>query len=151
MEIGDEDDALDACEAADSCIQKYARTILERLRKELSSSAVTDNWLLRKLSEDGWWLRAKCAADVMANLSASSDPATWPEPFYIRDIFVWLPEERWGEVPACPTCGSRYRTTRKDRNLSVKKSVKCVTAPTALVCACDAIDCSWCRHAASAD
>ena len=106
VDVGEDDGALDYCEADNSCMKVYARTILERLRKELSSSSATDNWLLRKLKAEGWWLRAQCAGDVMAQLDAASDPASWPEPFYIRDIFVWLPESRWGEIPTCPTCDS---------------------------------------------
>jgi hypothetical protein len=104
----DEEGALDKAEASNSVMQMYARKILARLRDELSHQSATDDWLLRILQNNGWWLRAKNARDVMANLSAGSDPALWAEPFYHRDIFVWLPDMRWGEMPTCPTCGSNH-------------------------------------------
>ena len=61
--------------------------------------------MLHKLEDNGWLLRAKDGQDCMDKLPASSDPAGWLDPFYIRDIFVWLPDVRWGEMPACSTCG----------------------------------------------
>ena len=67
-------------------MQRYARKVLERLRTELSKGSATDDWLLRKLRENGWWLRAADARDQLLKLSASSDPAGWLDPFYLRDI-----------------------------------------------------------------
>ena len=104
----DEEGALDKAESSNCVMKIYARKILARLRDELSHKSATDNWLLRTLQNNGWWLRAKNARDVMANLSAGSDPALWAEPFYHRDIYVWLPDMRWGEMPTCPTCGSNH-------------------------------------------
>jgi hypothetical protein len=101
-EIEEEDDALDGLDSPESCMKIYSRAILERLRVELSTRSATDNWLLRKLKDGAWWLRAKDASDAMAQLGG--DPARWPEPFYLRDIYVHLPEVRWDEKPTCPTC-----------------------------------------------
>ena len=85
----------------------YSRKILERLRKELSSTGpATDNWLLRKLRENGWRLWAADARDTIMQLGADNDPAGWEQPFYIWDIFIWLPDVRWGEMPPCPHCCS---------------------------------------------
>ena len=104
VDIGGEERALDSTEHEDSVMQRYARKILERLRTELSKGSATDDWLLRKLRENGWWLRTADARDQLLKLSASSDPAGWLDPFYLRDIFVWLPDIRWGEMPTCPRC-----------------------------------------------
>ena len=101
-EVDDSGDALDPAE--DSVMRVYARKILLRLRAELSDRNATDNWLLRKLTDNSGWLRSADARDVLMRLSASSDPASWPDAFYIRDIFFWLPDVRWGEMPTCPRC-----------------------------------------------
>lgn len=105
-DVGEEEDALDKVEPESSVMKVYARSILERLREELSGKCTTKLWLLETLKASSWWLRAKCARDVMAQLQPASDPSAWPNPFYLRDIFIWLPEERWGEQPCCPTCDS---------------------------------------------
>lgn len=97
--IGEVDDsALDELDKVESALKIYAHKIYARLRDELSRGKSTDNWLLRQLRENGWWVRAKEAPDVMAGLHADSDPSGWPDPFYLRDIFVWMPDERWGEM-----------------------------------------------------
>lgn len=115
VDIGEKDGALDAIEVEDSVMKVYSRKILERLRKELSSTGpATDNWLLRKLRENGWRLRAADARDTMMQLGADSDPAGWEQPFYIRDIFIWLPDVRWGEMPPCPHCCSTTEVSRHD-------------------------------------
>ena len=104
-DIGDKDGALDGAEHSNSVMKQHARKIIERLRLELSKTGpAVDQWLLRKLRGNGWWLRASCARDVLAGMPASSDPESWPEPFYMRDIYVHLPHVRWGEMPTCPTC-----------------------------------------------
>ena len=104
-EIDEDNGRLDATEGTDSVMKMYARHVHERLRAELSSNgSATDNWLVQKLKDNGWWLRAADARDVMLRLSANSNPVDWATPFYIRDIFVWLPDVRWGETPICPNC-----------------------------------------------
>jgi hypothetical protein len=105
----------------------FARKILVRLRTELSDRNATDNWLLRKINENGGWLRAADARDVMMRLPASSDPAGWGDPFYIRDIFVWLPDVRWGEMPTCPRCLDKAEVHVHDYYLK-KPSRRCTAS-----------------------
>jgi hypothetical protein len=51
-DVGEDDEAVDrAVEAKDSIMSKYARSIMARLREELSSKSATDDWLLRKLMD----------------------------------------------------------------------------------------------------
>ena len=115
VDIGEKDGALDGMEPEDSAMKIYSKKIMERLRKELSTKgAATDNWLLRKLRENGWWLRAANARDTMMIFSASRDPSGWANPFYLRDIYIWLPDERWDEMPACPRCHSKTEVHRHD-------------------------------------
>ena len=57
------------------------------------------------------WLRAERAAWVKGRLSEAEMSSAglhlvdW-EPAYIRDVYVWLPDVRWGPkaMPCCPTC-----------------------------------------------
>jgi hypothetical protein len=116
--MGEEEDALDKVEPESSVMKVYARSILERLREELSGKCTTKLWLLETLKTSSWRLRAKCASDVMAKLQPASDPSAWPNPFYLRDIFIWLPEERWGEKPCCPTCDSNSDIHSHDYQLA---------------------------------
>ena len=85
---------------------KFARQILEQLRAELSASANAFDRkpVLSQLQSNGWWIRAADARDVMSKLSPASAPASWVDPFYLRDIHVHMPDVRWGEKPVCPTC-----------------------------------------------
>lgn len=107
VDIGEGDCALDAADPSGSMMSKYATKLMERLRQELSSmGASTDNWLLQRLKANGWWLKGADAHDIMMKHAADSDPACWPEPYYLRDIFVWLPDVRWGEMPPCPRCAA---------------------------------------------
>jgi hypothetical protein len=59
-------------------------------------------WLLELLNEEGsdWWLRAFCAQYVCQRLDIAHG-----EPGYYVDIYVWLPDVRWGVSVPCVTCG----------------------------------------------
>ena len=57
------------------------------------------------------WLRAQRAAWVKGRLSEAETRSAGLllvdfEPAYIRDVYVWLPDVRWGRdsMPCCPTC-----------------------------------------------
>ena len=57
------------------------------------------------------WLRAERAAWVKGRLSEAETRSAGLllvdfEPAYIRDVYVWLPDVRWGRdsMPCCPTC-----------------------------------------------
>ena len=101
---------------AESVMREYARGILVRLRTELhhSASANDNSWLLDKLRANGWWLRAEHARSVMEKLPANSNSKTWPDAFYMKDIYFWAPDVRWPDVVVtCPRCKSR-RTAPHD-------------------------------------
>jgi hypothetical protein len=58
--------------------------------------------LTRMLNDNDWWLRAVHAEQVCKLV----DVLYCDEPAYYRDIYVWLPDVRWGENPFCPECNS---------------------------------------------
>ena len=92
-------------EQATSIMSGFLKAVLERLKLETSSktAAQSDKWLLSmlKLNSSNWTLHASCAKIVCEKLCI-----TYNEPAYYRDIFVWLPELRWGKeaMPPCPHC-----------------------------------------------
>ena len=102
---GDDDTGVE------STMREYARDILKRLRLELKDDFDDkkdgSRWLLKELKANGWWIYAKHARSMMEQLSASSDPTKWADPFYYRDIFVFIPDVRWpDEQMRCPRCKS---------------------------------------------
>ena len=97
----------------DSHMKQYAKGILSRLKVELSEkfdAAKDTRWLLKKLGDNGWWLRAPHARSVMEKMKLTPENAKkLSDPFYIRDIFVYMPDVRWPEEkPRCPRCLSRH-------------------------------------------
>ena len=110
LEGDDDDDDEGTSSKVESPMTEYARGILKRLRLELKDGFDDKNdsrWLLKELKANGWWIYAAHARSTMEQLSASSDPTKWPDPFYYRDIFVFLPDVRWpDEQIRCPRCKS---------------------------------------------
>ena len=99
----DDDEQLANADSS-SVMGTYLKAVFDRLHSEVcgpaSRSAVEAKWLLAMLGkpEAEWWLRAGAARSVCAKLGIE-----YGEPAYYRDIYVWLPDVRWG-LEAMPTC-----------------------------------------------
>ena len=94
-------------DAEPSVMGEYLKAVFDRLRSETrekgegSTTALEEKWLVRMLEESEWWLRASRARSICSKLGLD-----YGEPSYYRDIYVWLPDERWGEEakPPCVEC-----------------------------------------------
>ena len=98
-------------------VRRIYAAVYARLQVELDKKGPpTDNWLVRHLRANGWWLRAGCAALVdgtlvlekgvrSAHFRVSVEPDAQAEVFYERDLLVCLPDEMWGMSLTCPSCG----------------------------------------------
>ena len=125
------DDEEDEDEAEYDCVSSvmgtYLKTVFDRLRTETTGEAsrnsLEQKWLLNMLKEQGanWWLSAARAKSICKKLGLE-----YGEPAYYRDIFVWLPDERWGAeaMPPCVKCGCAaevgvhgYQTTHYGRRI----------------------------------
>lgn len=101
----DDDEQLDDAEGG--VMATYLQAVFERLHSEVSGdtsrSALEHKWLLELLKAPGadWWLRAGLAEAICERLGIE-----FGEPSYYRDIYVWLPDVRWGELPPCVECHS---------------------------------------------
>lgn len=86
----------------DGVMNIYLKTIHRRLQEE-TKNKVSHN-LIQLLKENDWWLRSVHAPKVIKICGAPDE--LYDEPSYIRDIYVWLPDIRWGDVgtPPCPHC-----------------------------------------------
>ena len=110
-----EDDAPDepATEDGDETIikgtimHKYIHSIQDRLQVELSRNfgATDEPWLLNLLKASNWWIRKQKFKHVCTKLNLEFEQDQM-ESAYFRDVYVWLPDERWGKeyMPACPEC-----------------------------------------------
>jgi hypothetical protein len=93
-------DTLDAPET--SVINIYRRAIQARLKFEvLEDTRNEEMWLTEILNQNDWWIRHQQAESLCKKLDI-----LFEEIAYYRDIYVWLPEKRWGPVawPPCPSC-----------------------------------------------
>ena len=99
----DDDEQLNDAVDTGSVMGVFLEAALKRMQAETTGTRRGDAWLLQHLKEKEWWLRASRAKDVCAKLGID-----FGEPAYYRDVFVWLPDERWGmeATPACPSCRS---------------------------------------------
>ena len=93
----DDGDVLDY-----SVMNIYLQAIQSRLKYE--AKEVTPNeekWLRRHLDDNNWWILLVKAQWLCSKLNVKFE-----EPAYYRDVYVWLPEQRWGNVawPPCPSC-----------------------------------------------
>ena len=87
-------------------MQKYLRAIQIQLQKELSQDFVGHTWLRDDiLKENDWWIPKHKFRRVCGKLNVHFADDETEQP-YFRDVYVWLPDERWGKpcMPACPTC-----------------------------------------------
>lgn len=87
-------------------MQKYLRAIQIQLQKELSQDFVGHTWLRDDiLKENDWWIPKHKFRRVCGKLNVHFADDEMEQP-YFRDVYVWLPDERWGKpcMPACPTC-----------------------------------------------
>ena len=100
----DDDDEAGAFDGGDGdsdpgAMSVYRRAVFRRLKLECSAAHDVardgEKWLLGMLREEGseWWLRAWRARNVCAKLEL-----TYGEPAYYVDIWVWLPDMRWGDI-----------------------------------------------------
>lgn len=83
-------------------MQIYLRAVQSNLQKELLPGSVS-RALRSLLDENDWWLRSIHAKKVCSLIDIE-----FSESAYYRDIFVWLPDVRWGNysMPPCPNCCS---------------------------------------------
>jgi len=87
--------------------QAVNKVITERLAEEVrENNTSADTWLLNHLRENEWWIRKEHAHRFAARLGVAKQPLA----FY-RDIFVWLPDIKYGRafMPCCPNCKSNTR------------------------------------------
>lgn len=105
-EDSDEDDDRDESE---SQMRSYLRCLYEHLKYEVTGSGKNlprdEKWLLGHLKANNWWLPAVHASHLCNKLGIE-----FGEPAYFRDVYVWLPDIRWGEEPYCPCCRKNTRT-----------------------------------------
>ena len=74
----------------------------KRLAVELKSDFNGEKWLLGAAKAGNWWLRAeRLNADKILERLGILDSSPLA---YYRDIFIWLPDVRWGAMPPCPCC-----------------------------------------------
>lgn len=92
---GDKDDD----EATPGPMRTYLKAVYARIKEELGDKFTGEQWLIERLKEHSWWLRAEFAEKVCEKLEIP-----YGEPAYYRNIHVWLPDLRWG-VEAMPVCG----------------------------------------------
>jgi hypothetical protein len=91
----------------------FLKAVHRELREQVRGRAVTEPWLLDMLKAPGadWWLRAGQARLVCKKLNLPYD-----EPAYYRDIYVWLPDVRWGSeaMPPCVVCKTAEEVSPHD-------------------------------------
>lgn len=98
----DEDEQLKDAAVGAGVQQTYLKAVFDCLKEEVGGRAAP---LLKPfLEKNDWWLRAVHAPKICDEwLGIACD-----EPSYYVDIYVWLPDVRWGPVamPVCPGCKS---------------------------------------------
>ena len=103
----DDDAQLHGAAAEPGIMGTYLKAVFDRLHSEVcgpaSRNALDDKWLLALLKAPGvdWWLRAGQAPLVCRKLGLEFGEAS-----YYRDIYIWLPDVRWGHeaMPPCVEC-----------------------------------------------
>lgn len=105
---GDSNDITDEdFEVAGSVMATYLEAIQKQIRKEISKRSTGASAQLVRLiikpilDEHEWWIPQSLARKVCLALDIAFE-----EPAYYRDVFVWLPDWRWGPEgdPVCPEC-----------------------------------------------
>lgn len=95
-----------------SIMMNYCQHIQKRLQAELATQgkhilgSLEGKWLKTYLETHDWWIRSYDAKTICKKLAIEFD-----EEWYYRDVFIWLPDARWGEafMPPCPECNSISR------------------------------------------
>jgi hypothetical protein len=91
----------DETDEGDGVMQRYLKAVYERLRFELTkrSNINERQWLYDMLKAYDWWIPAYLSKTVCNKLGISFN-----KPAYYRNIYVWLPDVRWGNayMPCCP-------------------------------------------------
>jgi hypothetical protein len=87
---------------AQGIMVQYLEAVQKRVNMEVQNK--NKNELLSILKDNDWWLRAVHARKVCKILNLEH-----AESSYYRDVYVWLPDCRWGMIamPPCPSCGSK--------------------------------------------
>ena len=75
----------------DGIMHKYLLAVQNHLQEEIAN--LKQHKLLDILKRNDWWLWSIHSSDICAILGT---PELSEEPSCIRDIFVWLPDVRWG-------------------------------------------------------
>ena len=102
----DDDEQLKDAAVGHGVQQVYLQAFQKRLKEEAGGRATP---LLKPfLDEHDWWLRAVHADKICRWLGIEC-----LEPSYYRDVYVWLPDVRWGREarPFCFGCRSNARVS----------------------------------------
>jgi hypothetical protein len=114
-DIADGDPALADDAANDGGVMhKFLQAIQKRLQDELSYNfpALNAKWLLEYLKDHDWWIRQYNCQRICKKLNINFDENQYmKERANFWDVYVWLPDERWGTecMPSCCRCGSNER------------------------------------------
>jgi hypothetical protein len=84
-----------------SLIQRYLKNVLNTLKKEVVKQN-TDRPLINFLEKNDWWLRLHAYKEICKIIKM--ELFSGEEPAYLRDVFVWIPDVRWIDMPTCPNC-----------------------------------------------
>jgi hypothetical protein len=106
--LEEEDDEYNDADAdtsdapATSVMNTYLQAIQTRLKYEvLEDTKKEEMWLTETLNQNDWWIRHQQAESLCKKVDV-----IFEEIAYYRDVYVWLPEKRWGHIawPPCPSC-----------------------------------------------
>lgn len=97
----DDDDEPEETTLGPGVMQTYLRAVQDRLKSEVAGG--TETTLISLIEESDWWLRSSNSRKICNLLHLEV-----AEKSYYRDIYVWLPDVRWGAeaIPPCPHCKS---------------------------------------------
>ena len=109
----DNDNDFDNIDAQNGIMGIFLKAVHRELREEVRGRVAKEPWLLTMLKAPGadWWIRAGQARLVCKKLGL-----LYGEPSYYRDIFIWLPDVRWGNeaMPPCVVCKSAEEVSPHD-------------------------------------
>ena len=102
---------------------EYLEAIHKRLQYEFTGKCkgLEAMWLSELLKKNNFVVRREEADHVCKKLNIR-----YSEPYYYRDVVVWVPDEQWGVecTPCCPSCGKNdkvgvhgYRTNHFGRRI----------------------------------
>ena len=71
------------------------------MKLELSGKlkGLSEMWLLDHLTNNNWWIRREQAQKIAHKLRLPREHLA-----YYQDIYIWIPDKRWGIKLCCPTC-----------------------------------------------